>query len=93
MLVYNQVIKNIFQLNIGGENMVKMELINKEEVRLSIAKKGMTLKDFSIHIGISQVYLTQILKGYRIPSPTVSAKIAKGLGVEIDHIFNISVHQ
>ncbi|PEQ65549.1 helix-turn-helix domain-containing protein [Bacillus cereus] len=72
--------------------MVKMELINKEEVRMSIAEKGMTLKDFSKYIGISQVYLTQILKGYRIPSPTVSAKIAKGLGVKINEIFNISIH-
>ncbi|KSU86571.1 hypothetical protein AS180_17950 [Priestia veravalensis] len=73
--------------------MVKMEFINKENVRVSIAEKGMTLKDFSSHIGISQVYLTQILKGYRSPSPTVSAKIAKGLGVEINDIFNISVYQ
>lgn len=73
--------------------MVKMELINKEEIRLSIAEKGMTLKDFAKHIGISQVYLSQILKGYRIPSPTVSAKIAKGLGVEINDIFTVSIQE
>ncbi|ASV67225.1 helix-turn-helix domain-containing protein [Cytobacillus kochii] len=73
--------------------MVRMELINKNEVRLLIAEKGLTLKAFSNHIGISQVYLTQILKGYRIPSPTVSAKIAKGLDVEITDIFNICVQE
>ncbi|MGH0943457.1 helix-turn-helix domain-containing protein [Bacillus mycoides] len=73
--------------------MIKMEFINKEEVRLAIAEKGMTLKDFSSYIGISPVYLTQILKGDKNPSPTVSAKIAKGLGVEINEIFQIRFHE
>ncbi|MES1050645.1 helix-turn-helix transcriptional regulator [Bacillus thuringiensis] len=73
--------------------MEKAELINKTETRILIAKKGMTLKEFSRHIGISQVYLTQILKGYRVPSIFVAVKMANGLGVEVEDIFNISVHQ
>jgi len=70
--------------------LIKLELINKEMTRVLIAEQGRNLRGFANHIDISQTYLTQILNGYRNPSPTVAYKIAKGLNQDIKDIFSIN---
>lgn len=67
--------------------MLKVEFKDRDETRLAIAKTGMTLRQFSLSIGISQPYLSLLLRGDKNPSPTIAGKIAKGLGVEIEDIF------
>lgn len=69
--------------------MVKCILRNEITTRLMIAEKMGSLKTFANEIGISQTYLTQILKCDRSPSPTIAHKIAKGLGRKVDDIFLI----
>lgn len=67
--------------------MVKCILRNEVTTRLMIAEKMGSLKNFANEIGISQTYLTQILKCDRNPSPTIAHKIANGLGKKIEDIF------
>jgi len=37
----------------GGDNMLKVDFKGKDETRLAIAKTGMSLRQFSLSIGIS----------------------------------------
>jgi DNA-binding XRE family transcriptional regulator len=86
----NLIMKNeIKLLNSGGEKMVKCILKNEISTRVMIAEKSGSLKTFANEIGISQTYLTQILKCDRSPSPTIAHKIANGLSLKIDEIFLI----
>ncbi|WP_461181903.1 helix-turn-helix domain-containing protein [Virgibacillus kimchii] len=67
-----------------------MKLVNPEKTRIQIAERGMSLRSFSKQIGVSQPYLSQILKGDRYPSPNVAVKIAKGLEMDVKDIFFIN---
>ncbi|WP_289891454.1 helix-turn-helix domain-containing protein [Virgibacillus pantothenticus] len=69
--------------------MIKCILKNEIETRVLIAENKTSLKEFASDIDISQTYLTQILNGYRHPSPTVAYKIARGLRRDIEDIFLI----
>jgi len=69
--------------------MIVMMLKDNTSTRLSIAKKGESLRGFSKNIGISHAYLSQILNEKRNPSPIIAHKIAKGLDKEIEEIFLI----
>lgn len=71
--------------------MISCILKNAETVTILIARTGMSLRSFSNKVGISQSYLSQILKGNYNPSSVVAYKIANGLGKEIEDIFTISV--
>jgi len=73
----------------GGETMVRCILKNEIETRVLIAEKRGSLKSFAEGIGISQTYLSQILKGTRNPSPNIAHKISKGLDKNINDIFLI----
>gem|GEM_PF-3750667 len=64
-------------------------LKNANTTRLLIAEKGMSLRGFSKEIGISQGYLSQVLKGDKIPSPKIAFKIARGLGQDVNEFFFI----
>lgn len=71
--------------------MLKVEFKDRDETRLAIAKTGMSLRQFSNSIGISQPYLSLLLSGEKNPSPTIAGKIAMGLGVELEDIFLIKM--
>lgn len=68
---------------------VRVTLKDRLELRLLIAMKGFSLRGFSREIGISQGYLSQILKGSKNPSPVIAFKVASGLGKEVSEIFFI----
>lgn len=67
--------------------MVRFSLINSENVRISIAEKGHTLRSFSKEIGVSHSFMSQIINGKRCASPVVAKKVADGLNVDITDIF------
>jgi len=71
----------------GVITLVVMELRDRREIRILIAKTGQSLRGFSKMIGVSQPYLSQILSGKQKPSATVAYKIAKGLNLDIEDIF------
>lgn len=68
---------------------MRVALKDKSEIRLLIAMKGFSLRGFSKEIGISQGYLSQILKGSKNPSPVIAFKVARGLEKEVSEIFFI----
>ena len=70
--------------------MIRLQFKDSTKVKMMIAKKGNSLREFAKVIGISHPYLSQILNGNRNPSPTIAAKVAKGLEVEIEDIFLIT---
>lgn len=67
--------------------MLTIILKDSLETRVSILKKGRSLREFAKDIGISHAYLSQILTEKRNPSPTVARKIASGLEKEFEDIF------
>lgn len=67
--------------------MLKMQLKDEKETRISIAQTGKSLRQFSKEIGISQAYLSQVLSGQKYPPPTVAYKIASGLEADLKDIF------
>lgn len=70
--------------------MIEMNLIDRAEVRVEIARMGKSMRSFASDIGISQAYLSQILSGEYKPSPKVALKIAEGLEKELEEIFLIN---
>ena len=71
--------------------MVTFPLKDGTKTRLLIAKTGKSLRGFSENVAVSHCYLSQILNGQRNPSPTVAYKIARGLNMDIEDIFLISL--
>lgn len=71
--------------------MVKFELLDRNETKLLIAKKGFTIRGFSRFIGISHSYLSQILNTEQQPSAATAIKISKGLEKRIEDIFLIKM--
>lgn len=61
-----------------------------ERLRKCIIVKGFSQQAFGKHIGISQPYTVQLLKGKRNPSPQTAKKIADALDVEFDELFTIN---
>lgn len=68
-----------------------LEVLKKEEVdiKLLIAKKGISQKEFADEIGISNSYLSLLINGKKNPSPSTAGKIASGLMVNVEDIFFI----
>lgn len=69
--------------------MIKVHFKDSSEVRLMIAKKGHSLRQFAEKTGISQSYLSQLLAGTHNPSARIAYKIANGLEVDPEEIFLI----
>ena len=68
-----------------------MSIILKDEAatRALIAERVGILKKYAQRSGISQTYLTQILKGQRKPSITVAHQMASALKLNVEDIFLI----
>lgn len=66
---------------------IKLSLKDKKVARMLIAERGKSLRAYSKEIGISHVYLSQVLNERRNPSPTVAHKISSGLGLKIEDLF------
>lgn len=74
-----------------GDNLIDVEFRDRRKVLLAIAQSGYSLRGFADKIGISQGYLSQLLKGDKTPSPTVAYKIAKGLETDVTDVFLFKV--
>ncbi|WP_142829015.1 helix-turn-helix domain-containing protein [Planococcus soli] len=70
---------------------MNIQLKSSEETKIMLAKKGESMRSFSMLIGVSHPYLSQIMNKKRNPSARVAYKIAKGLGVKTEDIFLIKV--
>lgn len=66
---------------------MKVILKNSEEMKRTIIIKGYSIRSFSVAIGISSGYLSQILKGDRNPSGKVARTISDELGIEFEEYF------
>ena len=71
--------------------MPKLKLKDSTVTRIMIAEKGKSLRCFAQMIRISHPYLSQVLNGKRNPSPTVAYKIASGVGLNIEDVFEIKI--
>lgn len=70
--------------------MLQMSKKEHSDIKLLIAKKGISQKEFAEFIGISDSYLSQVINGKKKPSPSTAGKIANGLDININEIFFIS---
>jgi len=61
-----------------------------EKLRKRIIVKGFSQQAFGKHIGISQPYTVQLIKGKRNPSPQTAKKIADALDIKFDDLFDIT---
>lgn len=64
-----------------------MKLNNPLDLKKEIALKGYNLRGYSLKIGISHSYLSQILNNKKNPSPKVAKKISEGLDKDIRIFF------
>lgn len=67
--------------------LVEFEFKDRKDVILQIAESGYSLRGFSNEIGVSQGYLSLLLKGKKSPSAKVAYKIALGLSTKIEDLF------
>ncbi|WP_323707901.1 helix-turn-helix transcriptional regulator [Mammaliicoccus sciuri] len=63
--------------------------INEYVVKKTMFLKGYNNATLALEIGISQSYLSQILKRKRNPSPKIASMIAEKLEIEIEDLFEI----
>lgn len=71
--------------------MIVFQLKNATNIKLLIAKKGLTLRGMSKEIGVSHSYLSQVIKGTKFPSATIARKLSGGLNKAMEDIFFIQV--
>lgn len=57
-----------------------------EKIKEVLLKRGMTQAELAREIGITEVYMSNIIKGYKIPSVPLLKIIATRLGVTVDEI-------
>lgn len=67
--------------------------INKNEVKVTMFKKGLDLNSLSRKLEIGASYLSLIINGKRKPSPKLAKRIAEVLEVEITDIFTIEANK
>lgn len=59
--------------------------IKSDKIKLLIAREGLSMKDFSKKIGISNSWLSNLLLREEA-SPNMVTKISQGLDVKVDNI-------
>ncbi len=57
------------------------------KLKMALLEKGLTQRDLSFEIGISESVISTILNGYRQPGTDLKAKIAEYLGAKSDSLF------
>ncbi|MCF6515523.1 helix-turn-helix domain-containing protein [Lactobacillus sp. S2-2] len=62
-----------------------------EEIRLLIAKKGYSIKGFSMKLNISYTYLSRIINNRVSITPQMAKRISDALKVNMNDIFLIGV--
>lgn len=67
--------------------MSKLMVRDTSKTYSEMAMKGYSLKLLSEEIGVTNQYLSTVLRGKRNPSPGLAKKIARSLGLEINDIF------
>lgn len=65
-----------------------VDLKNKE-VKKRLARKNISQNNFAIKLGVSSGYMSQLMCGFRHPSPRLRQKITDFLGCQFDEIFAI----
>lgn len=70
---------------------MKISLKNEIDLRLRIAREGLNITTTAKKLGISQGFLSQILKGKEYCSAKLAFRIADLFDTTIDELFNITV--
>ena len=73
-------IKKIIDMKGGAKLKIK-----SDKIKLLIAREGLSMKDFSKKIGISNSWLSNLLLREEA-SPNMVTKISQGLDVKVDNI-------
>ncbi|WP_166740135.1 helix-turn-helix transcriptional regulator [Halalkalibacterium halodurans] len=61
------------------------------KIELTLAKMGLTKRQFAQNIGVSHSYFIRVLRGKTKAGTLVATKIASGLKKDVDEIFLITV--
>lgn len=68
---------------------MNIQFKDKDLVRLEIAKKGLSAREFSKQINVSQSYLSQLLNSKKTLAAKTAYKISEGLGLPFESVFTI----
>ncbi|WP_313469479.1 helix-turn-helix transcriptional regulator [Lysinibacillus sp.] len=71
--------------------MLKFVLKNPNELKMTMALNGLSIRGFSKEIGVSHSFLSQVINGKRNPSATTAKRIAAGLQKDIGDFFLVLV--
>lgn len=67
--------------------MNRLKVIDTSKTYKEMALRGYSLKRLSEEVGVTNQYLSTVLRGRRNPSPGLAKKIANCLGLEINDLF------
>lgn len=58
--------------------------------KIFLEKKGLTQAQLAEAVGVSQPFMSNFVKGYKMPSVSVMKRIADYLGITIDELLEIA---
>lgn len=73
------------------DEMLKFVLKNPNELKMTMALNGLSIRGFSKEIGLSHSFLSQVINGKRNPSAATAKRISTGLQKDIDDFFLVLV--
>ena len=56
-------------------------------IKMKILERGISQFELSRIIGVSDAYLSKVIRGWINPTPEISQRIAEALGCQIEEIF------
>lgn len=69
-------------------------VINKEKLKVDIAKAGFSITSLAKEVGCSKAHISSIVNHERNPSPVIAVKICEQIKGQFDNYFYIeSVHK
>ena len=61
-------------------------MVNSEKIRQLMSEKGITAKEMSERVGVTEMMMSYIKNGLRSPSVEVLVRIANVLGCKVDDL-------
>ena len=56
--------------------------------KILLDDKGVTQAELAESVGVSQPFMSNVVRGYKLPSVAVTKRIAEHLGVSVDELLN-----
>ena len=64
----------------------EVKMVNSEKIRQLMSEKGITAKEMSERVGVTEMMMSYIKNGLRSPSVEVLVRIANVLGCKVDDL-------